>query len=68
MAVRIQRKRTKGWRMPEGAVYVVRPTKSGNPFPISRLLDILRHALCRPRPMMMSEWLRLMRERKLGVK
>lgn len=32
MAKRIQRKRTKGWRMPEGAVYVGRPTKWGNPF------------------------------------
>lgn len=29
---RIQRKRTKGWRMPEGAVYVGRPTMFGNPF------------------------------------
>ena len=29
---RIQRKRTRGWRMPEGAVYVGRPTKWGNPF------------------------------------
>lgn len=28
---RIQRKRTKGWRMPEGAVYVGRPTRWGNP-------------------------------------
>lgn len=32
MPVRIQRKRTKGWKMPEGAVYVGRPTKWGNPF------------------------------------
>jgi hypothetical protein len=31
---RIQRKRTKGWRQPEGAVYVGRPTKWGNPFPV----------------------------------
>jgi hypothetical protein len=30
--VRIQRKRTKGWRMPEGAVYVGRPSRWGNPF------------------------------------
>lgn len=30
--VRIQRHRTKGWRMPEGAVYVGRPTRWGNPF------------------------------------
>ena len=29
---RIQRKRTKGWQMPDGAVYVGRPTKWGNPF------------------------------------
>ena len=31
---RIQRKRTKGWRMPEGAVYVGRGTKWGNPYPV----------------------------------
>jgi hypothetical protein len=29
---RIQRKRTKGWRTPPGAVYVGRPTKYGNPY------------------------------------
>lgn len=29
---RIQRRRTKGWTMPEGAVYVGRPSKWGNPF------------------------------------
>lgn len=29
MPKRIQRKRTKGWRMPPGAVYVGRPTKWG---------------------------------------
>lgn len=28
---RIQRKRTKGWRMPENTVYVGRPSKWGNP-------------------------------------
>ncbi len=31
---RIQRKRTAGWRIPEGAVYVGRPTKWGNPFEV----------------------------------
>lgn len=31
---RIQRKRTKGWRMPEGAIYVGRPSRWGNPFRI----------------------------------
>ena len=29
---RIQRRRTKGWRMPEGAKYVGRPTRWGNPY------------------------------------
>ena len=29
---RIQRQRTKGWRMPEGAIYVGRPSKWGNPW------------------------------------
>jgi len=36
MAKRIQRKRTKGWQMPENAVYVGRPTKWGNPYRIGR--------------------------------
>jgi len=31
-ARRIQRKRTKGWGKPEGAVSVARPTRFGNPF------------------------------------
>jgi hypothetical protein len=30
--VRIQRKRTKGWKMPENTVAVTRPTFFGNPF------------------------------------
>jgi hypothetical protein len=29
---RIQRRRTKGWRMPDGAVYVGRGSRLGNPF------------------------------------
>lgn len=32
MPERIQRKRTRGWRMPEGAVYVGRPSRWGNPY------------------------------------
>jgi hypothetical protein len=32
---RIQRKRTKGWRMPANAVSVTRPGRWGNPFPIT---------------------------------
>ena len=33
---RIQRKRTKGWRMPPNTVYVGRPSKWGNPFKTHR--------------------------------
>lgn len=36
MPKRIQRKRTRGWRMPPNAVYVGRPTKWGNPFRLDR--------------------------------
>ena len=32
---RIQRKRTKGWRMPGNTVYVGRPTEWGNPFKLT---------------------------------
>lgn len=31
---RIQRKRTKGWKMPPNTVYVGRPSKWGNPFKV----------------------------------
>ena len=30
----IQRRRTKGWRKPEGAVSVTRPSRYGNPFEV----------------------------------
>ena len=29
---RLQRKRTRGWKTPENAIYVGRPTQWGNPF------------------------------------
>ena len=35
--VRIQRQRTRGWRMPPSAVYVGRPTKWGNPYIVGDL-------------------------------
>lgn len=37
--VRIQRQRTKGWRMPEGAIYVGRPTIFGNPWTMRDAAD-----------------------------
>lgn len=35
---RVQRKRTKGWTMPEGAKYVGRPGPYGNPFKVGALV------------------------------
>lgn len=48
--IRIQRHRTKGWRMPAGAVYVGRPSIWGNPFselglPVETTLDLYRNAV-----------------------
>lgn len=34
MPKRIQRKRSRGWKMPDNAVYVGRPTRWGNPYPV----------------------------------
>lgn len=39
VAERIQRRRTNGWRMPEGAVYVGRPTIWGNPFAVGKPVE-----------------------------
>ncbi len=47
-AQRIQRKRTKGWRMPEGAVYVGRPTKWGNPFVVGERTHLWHRATTHP--------------------
>lgn len=37
---RIQLRRTKGWRKPEGAVVVARPSKWGNPFKVGETVQI----------------------------
>lgn len=51
---RIQRKRTKGWRLPSNTVYVGRPTKWGNPYKlhnppyletVSEVLEAYKHDL-----------------------
>src|SRR3954470_7864457 len=40
MPERIQRQRTAGWRMPEGVVYVGRPSRWGNPFAVGGVLPL----------------------------
>jgi len=37
MQKRIQMRRTKGWRKPDGVVYVGRPSRWGNPFSVLEL-------------------------------
>jgi len=34
MPIRIQRKRSKGWRLPPSTIYVGRPTRWGNPYKV----------------------------------
>jgi len=38
--IRIQRKRTKGWRMPENTVSVTRPGPFGNPFSVAQAAEV----------------------------
>lgn len=49
MPSRIQLRRTAGWRKPEGAIVVARPSKWGNPFRIYRdhhLVGPMWHVAC----------------------
>lgn len=39
MPQRIQLRRTKGWRKPQGAIFVARPSKWGNPFTVADAID-----------------------------
>lgn len=48
---RIQLKRTKGWRKPEGAIVVARPSKWGNPFRLNTPYGLVRY-----RPEAPHEW------------
>lgn len=49
---RIQLRRTKGWRKPDGAIVVSRPSIFGNPFRIGTDADNAAHAV-----LLFSEWL-----------
>ena len=44
MPIRIQRKRTKGWRMPPNTVSVTRPGRWGNPFKVGEVY--VRRRVC----------------------
>ncbi|WP_434744615.1 DUF4326 domain-containing protein [Streptomyces sp. A-14] len=56
---RIQRRRTKGWRLPENAVIVSRPSRFGNPFLIKDAVEAEMgnpHSACTE---LYREWLRV---------
>ena len=46
--IRIQRKRTKGWRMPPNTVYVGRPTTWGNPYTVESYCPDVSPVLLHP--------------------
>lgn len=46
-ALRVQRRRVKGYRMPRGTIYVGRPTKWGNPYVVKKLAP-RRYAVFNP--------------------
>ena len=53
MPVRIQRRRTKGWRMPPNTIYCGRPSKWANPFTVAKYgrkgaVEMFRTALLGP--------------------
>jgi Domain of unknown function (DUF4326) len=49
MPQRIQRQRTRGWRMPAHTVYVGRPTPWGNPFVVGKDVATAAEAVARYR-------------------
>lgn len=53
--LRIQRKRTRGWRMPDGAVYVGRPGVFGNPYTGSGGVDAFREMITQMQKAMRGE-------------
>lgn len=50
--IRIQRRRTRGWRMPAGAVYVGRPTRWGNMWTPKSYLDATGSRIASPETVM----------------
>jgi hypothetical protein len=68
---RIQRKRTKGWKMPANAVYVGRPSRWGNPYPVTAMRSSadaigLFDQYARTRSIEDREWLAPLRSKDLA--
>ena len=59
MPVRIQRRRTRGWRKPDNAVIVSRPSRYGSPFTIQAAIDAEWSSPRRFVVVNFAEWLRV---------
>jgi hypothetical protein len=53
---RIQCQRTRGWRKPEGAIYVGRPSRWGNPFRVGGHVATAAEAVARFRAETLPSW------------
>ncbi|WP_136685682.1 DUF4326 domain-containing protein [Falsirhodobacter xinxiangensis] len=60
MPKRIQRSRAKGWRMPDGAIYVGRPGLFGNPWSIAEAREFVEESGDQRDPAAIAvEWFRV---------
>lgn len=75
MPIRIQRKRTKGWKMPPDTIYVGRPSQWGNEFTVERCgssakaVDMERHDLAKFEcfhPKLFETWIAPLRGKNLA--
>lgn len=66
--VRIQRKRTRGWKMPPNTVYVGRPSKWGNPVvhPCSKVAADQFRKICKALPPLRAQIRRELRGKNLA--
>lgn len=65
---RLQRRRRLGWRVPQGAVYVGRPSRWGNPFDLERFslsVSLMLFRTYAEDPQRGSEWLDPLRGKDL---
>jgi hypothetical protein len=64
---RIQLRRTKGWRKPDGAIVVSRPTKWGNPFRVGEMAQHWHRAASWPNEMYIDTHTIIRAEQAVGL-
>jgi hypothetical protein len=66
-AHRIQLRRTKGWRKPEGAIVVARPSKWGNPFRVGEMAQHWHRSAAWPNEMYLDTHIVVRAEQAVGL-